>query len=82
MLVSCPNWYRAPKNLRNLLSSLDGSECKIGVAACGVDAADDVCGGVVDPPFGDVQPLVVRCNAKLVYCTFGEIGDRGATAFG
>lgn len=55
---------------------------KIGVAAWGVDAADDVCGGVVDPPFcmGDVLPLTVRCNVKLVYCVFGEIGDRGATA--
>lgn len=55
---------------------------KIGVTACGVDAADDVCGGVVDPPFcmGDVLPFVVLCNAKLVYWAFGEIGDRGATA--
>lgn len=80
VLVSCPNWYRAPKNLRNLLSSLDGSVCWIGVADCGVDAADDVCGG--DPPFwiGDVLPLAVRCSAKFVYCTFGEMGDRGATA--
>lgn len=54
----------------------------MGVAACGVDDADDVCGGVVDPPFwiGDVLPLVARCSAKFVYCNFGEIGDRGATA--
>lgn len=82
LLVSWPNWYNAPKNFRNLLNSLDGSGSKIGVDACGMDAADDVWGGVVDPPFwiGDVLPFVVRCNGKLVYCTFGEIGDRGATA--
>lgn len=82
LLVSCPNWYNAPRNLRILLNSLDVSDNKIGVAACGVDAADDVCGGVVDPPFwiGDVLPLAVRCNAKVVYWAFGEIGDRGATA--
>lgn len=51
LLVSCPNWYRAPRNLRNLVNSLDVSVKRIGVTACGVDAADDVCGGVVDPPF-------------------------------
>lgn len=54
------------------------------MTACGIDAADDVCGGVVDPPFciGDVLPFATaRCNAKLVvYCAFGDIGDRGATA--
>lgn len=84
LLVSCPNWYRAPRNLRNLANSLDVSVSRIGVAACGVDAADDVCGGVVDPPFwmGDVLPFATaRCNAKLVvYCAFGDMGDRGATA--
>lgn len=65
----------------NLLNSFDESDNKFGVAVCGVDA-DDVCGGVVEPPFwiGDVLPFVLRCNAKLLWCDFGEIGDRGATA--
>lgn len=88
LLVSCPNWYNVPRNLRNLVNSLDVSVRRIGVEACGVDAADDdVCGGdvlPVIPPFciGDVLPFATaRCNAKLVvYWAFGDIGDRGATA--
>lgn len=81
VLVSCPNWYKAPRNLRNLFISVDAS-ARIGVAACGVDAADDCCGGVIDPPFwiGDVHPFVARCSDKLVCFAFGEMGDRGATA--